>query len=548
MGSSYFNLFWSAHFCMTEQNNLEENQIQLTKLIQQGLILQQQGSFEKARILYEQALMIQPDHFHALQLLGVLFAQIKKYSEAIRFLTKALEINPNHATTHRNIGIALKELNRFDEALLSYDTAIVIKPYYFEAYSNRGNVLQSLKRFDEALLSYDKAIEIRPDYVDAYYNRGNVMLELGKLDAALTSYDKAIEIRPDYVKALCNKGNTLQRLKRLNDARTSYDKAIMIDPEFVDAHWNLSCCNLRLGNFSDGWQGYKWRLKIEGVSAEPLKSNKPSWDFKKTNKRILLSTEQGVGDIIFFSRFLSDIQEDIPNILVQIDKRLVSLLQRSLPQITFYPTGINVSESDYDFHAPIASLGQYFNSSKMNFLKSNNHYLISDKKKTQDIRNTLSTENKLLCGISWKSKSAANGPEKSLPLEKMATIFNSKNIRLVNLQYGEAKKDISALSALSDIEMMQYSSIDNLNDLDGLTSLIDACDFIVTVDNVTIQIAAALGKKSFLLLSYFPHFFWPLLEKESSLFPELKIYRQDKINQWDNVLNEVMKDLKPTIN
>jgi len=31
-------LFWSAHFCMTEQNNLEENQIQLTKLIQQGLI------------------------------------------------------------------------------------------------------------------------------------------------------------------------------------------------------------------------------------------------------------------------------------------------------------------------------------------------------------------------------------------------------------------------------------------------------------------------------------------------------------------------------
>jgi len=60
---------------MTEQNNLEENQIQLTKLIQQGLILQQQGSYEKARILYEQALMIQPDHFHALQLLGVLFAQ-----------------------------------------------------------------------------------------------------------------------------------------------------------------------------------------------------------------------------------------------------------------------------------------------------------------------------------------------------------------------------------------------------------------------------------------------------------------------------------------
>ena len=51
----------------------------------------------KHKAIYEQILQIQPDHFDALQLLGVLFAQVKKYVQAVEFYLKQLEINPNHA-------------------------------------------------------------------------------------------------------------------------------------------------------------------------------------------------------------------------------------------------------------------------------------------------------------------------------------------------------------------------------------------------------------------------------------------------------------------
>ena len=494
---------------MIKKNKLNSEQTQISTLVKKATAYHQQGNFEEAQFIYEQILSSQPNHFDALQLLGVLFAQTKKYSQAIEFLSKAIDVNSNHAGVFNNRGIALKELKRFEEALASYDQAIMIKRDHLDVYNNRGNVLQELKRLDEALVSYDQAIAIKPDYVQALSNRGNI----------------------------------LQKLKRLDDARASYNMAIIIDPEFVDAHWNLSLCNLRMGNFSDGWQGYKWRLKIDGAFGKPLKSNMPNWDFKKTNKRLLLSTEQGVGDIIFFGRFLSELQKNIPNLLVQIDKRLVSILQRSLPQIKFYPADIDVPESSYDIHSPIASLGEYFNHSKINFLKSKNHYLISDKKRTKDIRDDLSINNKLLCGISWKSQSPLTGHEKSLSLEKLASVFNSEKIRLVNLQYGETEKDINFLRSKSDIELIQYSSVDNFNDLDGLASLIDACDFIVTVDNVTIQISAALGKESFVLLTHFPHYFWPLEKKESILFPDLKIYRQEKINYWDDALEKLKGDL-----
>ena len=479
-------------------------------LVQQGLVFHREGNIKKARKIYEKILGIEPENFDALQLLGVIFAQDKKYLEAIKYLSKALKINPNHVGALSNLGISQKELKLFDEALDNYDKAIAIKPDHIDALINRGNVLQELKRLEEALDSYDKAIAIKPDNFEAFYNRGNV----------------------------------LQRLKNLEEAKISYEQAIMINSNCADAHWNLSLCNLRMGNFYEGWQGYEWRWKSVSFGSKPLITNKPSWDFKKTQNRLLLHQEQGVGDQIFFSRFLPNIQENVPNILVQIDRRLVTVLQRSLPKIKFFPSDIKIPDSDYDIYSPIGSIGKFFCNSKMNFLQSKNNFLISDKSRTQNIRNKLATKKKLICGISWKSKSEVTGDDKSLSLEKMAKIFNAKKICLVDLQYGETAEDINCLKETNDIELVQNESIDNLNDLDGLTSLIDACDFIVSIDNVTIQIASALGKKSFVLLSYFPYWCWPLVENESTLLPGVKVYRQEKINEWDKSLEHIRNDIK----
>ena len=330
-------------------------------LVQQGLVFHREGNIKKARKIYEKILGIEPENFDALQLLGVIFAQDKKYLEAIKYLSKALKINPNHVGALSNLGISQKELKLFDEALDNYDKAIAIKPDHIDALINRGNVLQELKRLEEALDSYDKAIAIKPDNFEAFYNRGNV----------------------------------LQRLKHLEEAKISYEQAIMINSNCADAHWNLSLCNLRMGNFYEGWQGYEWRWKSVSFGSKPFITNKPSWDFKKTQNRLLLHQEQGVGDQIFFSRFLPNIQENVPNILVQIDRRLVTVLQRSLPKIKFFPSDIKIPDSDYDIYSPIGSIGKFFCNSKMNFLQSKNNFLISDKSRTQNIRNKLATKKKL---------------------------------------------------------------------------------------------------------------------------------------------------------
>ena len=50
------------------------------------------------------------------------------------------------------------------------------------------------------------------------------------------------------------------------------------------------------------------------------------------------------------------------------------------------------------------------------------------------------------------------------------------------------------------IEALKLEEIDNFNDIDGLASLIDACDCVVSVSNTTVHIAGAIGKETYLML------------------------------------------------
>ena len=562
-------------------NTNKPTQTELATLTQKGIALHQQGNFAEAQVMYEQILVIQPDHFDALQLLGVLFAQVKKYPQAVEFLSKALEINPNHAGANNNKGNALKELKRFDEALASYDQAIVIDSNHVGAQSNRGIVLKELKRFDEALASYDQAIKINPDYVDAYINRGNLLRDLKRFDEALASYDRAIKINPNHAVAYSNRGNSLRDLKRFEEALASYDKAISlnpnhagtfcnrgivlqglqrtdealasydraieIDPDLITAHYNLSLFNLMKGNFKAGWQGYEWRWLDKDFDSEPLKSAKPVWDFKKTNQCLLVWAEQGVGDQVSFGSLLSELLEDVPNLLVQIDKRLIPIFTRSLPKIKFYPDSLILPESDYDIHIPIGSLGKYLRNNEQDCEVSRYGFLKDNQANTSKIKKelmALTPSNNKICGISWRSRSTNTGAGQNIGLKYFIEMLNLEDHIFVSLQYGETKEEIQEVRDELGINIISYEKVDNYLDIDGLSSLIQACDTVISVGNVNCHLAGALGKEIHVLLTDGSWWGWLLERDDSPWYASVKLYRQEKIDDWDAPIKKLKNELK----
>ena len=100
------------------------------------------------------------------------------------------------------------------------------------------------------------------------------------------------------------------------------------------------------------------------------------------------------------------------------------------------------------------------------------------------------------------------------------------------------------------IKINKISHIDNFNDLNGLTSLIDMCNFVITVSNTNAHISGALGKETFLLLPKGKGklWYWCSLNNRSIWYNSIRIIKQNKIDGWDNPIKKLTKIIKEKTN
>ncbi len=223
----------------------------LDSKLQQAVTLHRQGHFEPARTLYEQILQIEPRHFDALHLLGVIAAATGDPGKAAELIGRALAIVPDNAPAHNNRGAAMHELGLWDAALAAYERAATLNPKYADPLYNRGNLFKDQCRWEDAVASYDLAIARRRDYAEAFCNRGICLAALKRPDAALASYDRAIAVNAAYPAAFYNRGNVLCELRRWQEAVASYDRTIRLQPGYAEAHANRAVPLAEMAQFGE---------------------------------------------------------------------------------------------------------------------------------------------------------------------------------------------------------------------------------------------------------------------------------------------------------
>ncbi len=250
----------------------DPSDVRVNDRFQQAVALHRQGQLARAQSIYEQILAVQPGHFEALHLSGVLAGQSGNLTKAVELIGRALDVEPNSATAHANRAFALKQLKLWEEALAGYDRAIAINPAHADAHLNRGEVLRERQQFDAALASYDRAIEVRPDFPAAYINRGIVLESLGRWQAALESYDRAIAINGGAPEAHVNRGNVLRRLNQAHAALASYEQALALQPHLHTAHFNRGIVLAGLGRWEAALASYDRAIAIKADDADAYHS------------------------------------------------------------------------------------------------------------------------------------------------------------------------------------------------------------------------------------------------------------------------------------
>jgi Tfp pilus assembly protein PilF len=447
-------------------------------LFGQGHAHHQAGRLTEAQSLYRQVLQLMPRQPDALHMLGLVHFQTKEFSKAAELIAQSLAVNPKSAVTHFNYGNALRES----------------------------------RQFEAAICAFNEAIRLKPDYLDALKNLGNIHKELNDIDNAIACYDRLLQIDPQHPATLYNKSLALLLQQR----------------------------------FSDGWPLYENRFRCDTKDnkciGHAIARKAPDWDGSPLTQPLLVLPEQGLGDQIFYAGMLPDLQTAMPGSVVCLDPRLISLFQRCFYQLHFVAPEALAQRAGmaYGTQVYLGSLGQFFRHSEDAITRVSSPYLRAEPNQEKMLRSLLRKENRLVCGLSWVSKSREHGRDKSLTLDTLKPLLGLPDIDFIDLQYGDTLAEREQFQKTTAIPIRKINAIDNFYDIDGLAALISACDIVITVSNSTAHLAAALGKPVLVMLpNHTPLWYWHLDTKTSPWYPTTTLYRQNQRSDWRDVVAQI---------
>lgn len=491
------------------------------------------------------------------------------FADAAQAFRDVIKSHPDVGELYINLGAALKSAGDFDSAEAAYRNAIKIMPKNALPWFNLGNLLRDTKNNEEALKAFRKADMLQPGTPEILNNLGTQLYDMGAIEEALKNYDAALSFRPQFTDAMTNRGNALQRLCRMDEAERALsealtieprnpvfnlnmsaflaaagrhdkalevaDKAISLNPNYIEAHLKKASLLIQQGQLEEGLALYEKRWEIQNWHALPKKLNAKPWNGEALNgKSLIVWNEQGFGDAIMYARYLGELSDRASKLTVMCEPTLHTLLGRGLSaEVEF--VGFDDATPRSDFHVSMMSLPHHFGVTLEN-LKTASAYLFPDQDTVNAARGSLSNS-ALQVGLIWAGNpSQSHDYSRSLTPEQISPILDIPNIQFHNLLVGP-RGDLWREERLQDPRK-------NLKSFDDTAAYMDALDLIISVDSAPAHLAGAIGKKTWVLLSFDPDTRYFLDRDDSSWYPKMTLYRQQRPGDWSSVVDQICFDLK----
>ena len=541
-----------------------------------GHLYYTQGRLDEAAAAFSQAVAIQHDHVEAITNLGTVLLDLQRPAEALEANRRALAIRPDSALAQGNLGKALQDLGRLDEAIGAYHQAIVMQPDNatvltnlsaalleqgewetaaaasrraialapdnIMAHANLGSALLRLGAFDAALAACRRAVALGPAVGLVWSTLGGLLLELGALDEGATACRQAITLTPSLATAHFNLSHACKALNQLAEAEAACRQAIVLRPDCADYHFLLGHILLVQGDFASGWAEYDWRWKLPafawlhntyGEFTQPLWSGEDL-----TGKTILIYTEQGLGDIMLFARYLPFVVARGGTVVVATHPPMQPLLD-GIAGITV--VAIPDALPQFDVQCPLLTLPRIF-ATQIDTIPSKVPYLHSDPGKAATWRRRIGAgARKARVGIVWAGNPATQRDRFRSPgLASMAPIFDVAGVQFVVLQVGPGRQDLDSTPLPEHVIDLG----EELTDLADTAAVMAGLDLIISSCTGPLHLAGALGRPAWGVIPFAPYFPWLLDRSDAAWYPTMRLYRQDGPGaDWAGVIGRVVADL-----
>ena len=279
------------------------------QLSQEGLNLLNKGEFERSLKIFDKLNSHFPNNPDLLNLIAFANLQLEFFDEALLAYTNSININPNQIGALFNRAIVKNKLGKKSQALEDYDAALKLDPNNLDIYQNKSAIYEDLGEFDKALDQINIVIKNSANKEQVLINRGNLYQNKFKYKLAEKDYLSALKLNPKNIDALINLGNVKKQLRQYEASEATFIEAINNSDKNVSAHFNLSLLLLFLKKFVRGWSEYEFRetKRKKPVTLKDLNEI----DHINDQDKIIIWSEQGIGDQIIYSSLLNDLPSQI---------------------------------------------------------------------------------------------------------------------------------------------------------------------------------------------------------------------------------------------
>jgi tetratricopeptide (TPR) repeat protein len=508
-----------------------------------GQMLTAAGRHAQAIVELQGAVDANPSAAIAHLYLGDAYAGARSPAAAEDAYRAALKLWPDYPEAHVALGRLLLGEDRTDEAIATLETGTRLKPDNADALLSLARLYEQRSNFERAAQAWRALISLAPENPDVQKGLARAFLALGELPAALALVQRIAAAAPHDADAHYGMGNVLLRMQRPQESLASYRRALAL-VQTPKARFAEASPLLMLGDFAGGWGAYEARLGMRGVPWKIANVRERLWDGGAISRqRLLVHTEQGIGDTLQFIRYLPMLRERVGP-----DAHIAVLCEPELADVVASVGGFDslhapamLGDFEYDVQVPLLSLPHRLGATPAS-IPSAIPYIRLPAGSTARIERARDT--KLAIAFAWAGR-PTHGDDRmrSCSVDRFAPLFELAGAQFFSIQVGPRAADIEPYLARPNVASVSGQ----LTNLAQTLAVIDQVDLVVAVDTSVVHLAGAYGKPVWTLLAFGGEWRWMLDREDTPWYPSMRLFRQRAPGDWDEVFQRVRARLETMI-
>lgn len=492
--------------------------------------------------------LISPEFIEKNRQLAQQFFKNKKYTNALIQYKRLLSFTDLTADEYLNLANCLIELGQEKAAVLFLHKYEELSADKKTAYGNIGEILGlKLKMYPEAISYIEKFLGLEPHNALAYNTLGHFYSEYYNdkyLKKQLECFLNANKFQPNNLTYIRNVIFACEKIGDVDTAEKFYQKLLKLNPTPLDYNY-YGCFLINQGRLAEGYKYLEQRFFAPEVILEYpkwLDENKRLQSCENlSDNTVLLFHEGGYGDSIMYIRFIEHLKKCVKKIILFVPDKLIDLFKASGVDVDMYPMTEDLTKFDYDYNASLVDL-PYIVSADIKSMPKPEGYLKASQAKITEYKEKYFNNSKLKIGISYcANPKYKNATKRDMPLKYFYPLARLENVELYSLQVKDAAEQIKHLPP--EVKITDISK--TFRDFEDAAAAMMNLDLVITIDNVILNLAGALGVKTFALFNRFPEYRWYKTNgNDVGWYKSVKPFCAKTFNGWEDLMTEVIKWVK----